>query len=87
MKLLVVLGLMVMLAGCTGTRCDQVRPYQQTRAIATIQVPEGLSEPTLRSRAPQVEPDAPTKRADGRCLEDPPEYIFEEAEDDDNGGN
>ena len=34
----------------------------------------------MRSRSPEVDANATTRRADGRCLEEPPEYIPEEPE-------
>ncbi|NNF60213.1 MAG: hypothetical protein HKN06_02660 [Gammaproteobacteria bacterium] len=73
-RLMAVCLSLLMLAGCVGVRCDKVRPYQQTTARAPIQVPDDLSEPRMRARAPEVDANAPVRRADGRCLEEPPEY-------------
>lgn len=76
---LIVIALTV-LQGCTTARCDKIRPYQKTKASEPLKVPADLSEPPLRGQSPDVDPDAPTHRADGGCLELPPPFELEEKE-------
>ncbi|MDH3646100.1 MAG: hypothetical protein OER80_04950 [Gammaproteobacteria bacterium] len=67
--------IVIALQGCGSTqRCEKPRPYQETVAIEPLSVPDDLSEPRVRSRAPDVEANAPTMRPDGACLEEPPPF-------------
>ena len=69
---------LIMLQGCSTHRCDKIEPYQQTVASEPLAVPADLSEPPLRGQSPDVDPDAPKRRADGGCLELPPPFEPEE---------
>ena len=71
----------VFATGCATNNCEKPQSYQQTTARAPLKVPAGLDEPTVRSRAPVVDTNAPTRRADGRCLDQPPVFIREQAGD------
>ncbi|NND60079.1 MAG: hypothetical protein HKN49_07405 [Gammaproteobacteria bacterium] len=66
--------------GCASSPCDKVRPYQQVRPQDPLVVPDGLSEPELRSRAPEVDGQPELRRADGRCIEQPPAFDPAEVE-------
>ena len=83
-RLICIVFVAVLAAGCSGARCDKVREYQQVRPRPPLQVPGDLSEPELRSRAPQVSEATSPRRNDGRCLEEPPEFVSEEAADESN---
>ena len=69
---------LIALQGCSTTRCDKILPYQETVASQPLTVPADLSEPPLRGQAPDVDEDAPVRRADGGCLELPPSFEPEE---------
>ena len=78
---LAVLSIASLVCGCATSVCDKPQSYQQARPVEPLVVPGDLSAPPERSRAPAVTPVAP-RRADGRCLEEPPDYVPPAKEDD-----
>ncbi len=81
-----VLSIAVLAGGCVSAPCDKPQEYQRVRPQATLRVPDGLSEPPLRSRAPEVTGTQAQRRADGRCLEEPPVYVPPSGEDEQDDG-
>ena len=80
-RVLAGLSIASIVCGCATSECDKPQPYQQARPVEPLVVPGDLSAPPQRTRAPTVTPVAP-RRADGRCLEEPPDYVPPSKEDD-----
>lgn len=74
-------------SGCASAPCDKTRLYQTVRPQTPLSVPDDLSEPPLRSRAPEVAANEAPRRADGRCLEQPPVYVPPPAKDEQGSGS
>ena len=73
-RVLAILSIALIASGCATSDCDKMQPYQEARPVEPLSVPNDLSKPPQRSRAPEFMPNAP-RRADGRCLEEPPVYV------------
>lgn len=81
MACLVAAGLVATVSACAGGgRCSKPQPYESVRPRPPLQVPPDLSEPR-GAVAPITEETGSTARTvDGRCLEEPPEYVPTPAE-------
>jgi len=79
MRAAAVVFVLALLAGCGLFRgsgaCKEPKGYQGNAELPLLRVPEGVDPPSQRAllRIPEVKGSV-TRRADGRCLDEPPPF-------------
>lgn len=74
------LGLTSSLSGCglfdiITVDCTEPQPYESSQEVPPLRVPEGLTAPNTRNALQVPEVTAPPRpKAEGRCLDVPPEF-------------
>lgn len=84
MRAAAVVFVLVLLTGCGLFRgsgdCKEPKGYQGNAELPLLRVPEGMEPPNQRAllRIPEVKGSV-TRRADGRCLDEPPPFEVKSA--------
>lgn len=82
MRVIILLGLVALLPGCGLFRdkgvCKEPKGYQGNAELPLLRVPDGMDPPNQRAllRIPDVKGTA-TRRPDGRCLDEPPDFVVQ----------
>ena len=78
------LSTVLLLCGCglfgRGGVCKDPTGYQGSAELPTLQVPTGIEPPSTKNllKIPAVK-GTQKRRDDGRCLDEPPEYVVKPA--------
>ena len=84
MRVITLFSLAMLLAGCGLFRdkgaCKEPKGYQGNAELPLLRVPDGVDAQNQRAllRIPEVKGTA-TRRPDGRCLDEPPDFVVKPA--------